>query len=262
MKRIYLIRDKYFYGGKVQLAMPRMKENLLVSKNGIKYVEASDKWNLIETSSYHEPKGASLPLSENPITNDYYLALLELDTPVIRVFSTEKIKESVKEAFKNTTPSYRIAFEPHVNNYEIYVEGVYVNDENPIIGEPGDIIGITRDIEQISSSEKSISIKDENTINKLIENLFDNKDECYIVSKFDGILSIRQNSICQKFGNIKKVKSKILKMIYSDSSFNDIYFIKTNNGKDMTIESISKSNKSTINTYNVNNDESNDVKLG
>ena len=64
MKKIYKIRDKYFYDGKVQLAMPRMKENLLISKNGIEYVEVSDNYNLIKSSSYHAPKGSSFPLSK------------------------------------------------------------------------------------------------------------------------------------------------------------------------------------------------------
>ena len=62
MKKIYKIRDKYFYDGKVQLAMPRMKENLLISKNGIEYVEVSDNYNLIKSSSYHAPKGSSAKL--------------------------------------------------------------------------------------------------------------------------------------------------------------------------------------------------------
>ncbi len=246
MKKIYKIRDKYFYDGKVQLAMPRMKENLLISKNGIEYVEVSDNYNLIKSSSYHAPKGSSFPLSKSPITNDYYLALLELNSPVIRIFSTEKIKTSVNNAFKESTIDYRLAFKPYVENFGIYIEGVFVNDEEPIIGEQGDIIGITRDIDSISSSEEFVSIEDKNTINQLIDNLFDNQDECYIISKCDGILSIRQNFISQKFGSIENIKRIILEKIYSDSGFDPIYFIKTSNEKDMTIEAISKSKSNYI----------------
>lgn len=246
MKKIYKIRDKYFYDEKVQLAMPRMKENLLISKDGIKYVEISDNCNLIKSSSYHAPKGSSFPLSKNPITNDYYLAILELNSPAIRVFSTEKIKTSINDAFKESTPDYRLAFKPYVENFEIYIEGVYVNGEEAIIGEQGDIIGITRDIDSISSSVESVSIDDKNTINQLINNLFDNQDECYIISKYDGILFIGQNSTLKRFESIENIKIVILEKIYSDSSFDSIYFIKTNNGKNMTIESISKSKSNYI----------------
>lgn len=238
MQNIYKIRKKYLYKDKVQLAMPRCKENLLISKDGLHYIES----NTIPFTNYKAPNDFYLPLCNKSITQDYYLGLLSLNTPIIRIFSTEQIKESIEQSMREYTVAEKILYRTHVDNYLIYVEGVYINDDDPLIGSKGDIIGITRSLNHLSSKTHKIELSDTKKILEFLNTLLSECDERYIISSKNGILSaeVDGKELINSGIDVEKYILEYIKTLESlyktdINTQHSMYFVRVEREKTMTI---------------------------
>jgi len=241
MKYVYRIRDKYLYNDMVQLASERSCENLLISRHGLHFLEKNGRI----INNYEKPIDANIPFSDQALTDDYYLNFLPLGSPVIRFKSTERARNYADEVLKDRTVSERIAFRPLLSNYEILVEGVSVNGDDPIVGDEGDIIGIIRSISTLDRIKFCIDYNDSEKLNKFCDSLY-SSDEQYILSETKGILSIviDGEKLVDTGFDFKEIVGKCAlnakKINQVENGYNGrVYFISIDRDKSMNINLVS-----------------------
>ncbi len=171
----FYIREKYHVGDKVQLAAPRTDDDLIISIDGLNYLDSKRAKEIIQK---YEKLG-NIPLSSTPIMEKFYLltAKIGVTYPLCRIFNAKKLlKENKEENYLNMSP------------YEVLVGGVFKFYNN----------GKLRLISVENQACLLPSFKEENSfcdINELIWYLRQKADEndCeerYLISSKHGIISV------------------------------------------------------------------------
>lgn len=176
---LYYIRKKYLNGNKFQVAVPRTRNDLFVSKYGVGFLEAPGMKTFIQ--NFRGSK--KIPLSRNPITNSHYLAMCEVGVPSCRVVNIRYLMANKGQTYycKDNSGMFTNDYFGF-DSFELFISGGYINQNS----------GILKNMENrattLAGEYKSETFHNLEELNNFFEDKFKDFDEAYIVSSKYGVI--------------------------------------------------------------------------